>query len=287
MFVCIRLALTSCATCACEKAVIHVAGVTHDYPGSPRTRAIDDLSFDVRRGEIVAVVGQSGCGKTTLLKIIGGLLTPTGGEVTIGGFSAQQARAQLRVGIVFQNPVLLPWRTVRENVLLPFELRTARLTGRRGDSTAVERLARDWVRLVGLDMFWTAYPDELSGGMRARVAIARALSYEPEVLLMDEPFGSLDEITRTRLNEDLATLHRKSAATILLVTHSLREAAFLSNRVIILNAHPGRIQSVVNVPAVHDRRSWRETREFSAFCLELHDLLGDWSESSMAAGSRR
>lgn len=252
--------------------VIQIADVTHDYPGSHPVRAIENVSLDVARSEVVGIVGRSGCGKTTLLKIIAGLLTPTKGQITVEGLSANEARARRRFGMVFQNPVLFSWRTVRKNILLPFELRAAR---HNGDSGEAEKLAQEASEMVGLGVFWNAYPSQLSGGMQARVAIARALSCRPEVLLMDEPFGSLDEITRTKLNEDLLMLHKQTQLTMLCVTHSLREAAFLSHRVVVLTARPGRVQAVLTVPDVADRLSWRETGEFSAFCRELRKALGE------------
>jgi ABC-type nitrate/sulfonate/bicarbonate transport system, ATPase component len=257
-----------------HNAVIRISDVSHIYTSSQPIHALEQISLDITHGEIVSVVGQSGCGKTTFLKIVAGLLAPTSGHVTVAGLPAGEARAQRKFGMVFQNPVLFPWRTVRDNILLPFELQVAKLNSsdRLDDS---ETLARESARLVGLEGFWNAYPSQLSGGMQARVAIARALSYQPEVLLMDEPFGSLDEITRTKLNEHLLALQSRTQITMLVVTHSLREAAFLSHRVVVLTARPGRVQSIVNVPNTSDRLSWRETGEFSRFCMELRETLGE------------
>lgn len=261
-------------TLGMHNTVIQLTDVSHIYKGSHPVHALEQISLEVTRGEVVSIVGKSGCGKTTLLKIAAGLLAPTGGHVTVAGLPASKARAQRKFGMVFQNPVLFPWRTVRENILLPSELRTAQLNNSVNLDEA-ETLARESAALVGLEGFWKAYPPQLSGGMQARVAIARALSYRPEVMLMDEPFGSLDEITRTKLNEHLLTLQTRTQITMLIVTHSLREAAFLSNSVVVLTARPGRIQTVVKVPSVVDRVSWRETGEFSSFCMELREALGE------------
>ncbi len=258
-----------------DSQVIQITDVSHVYGGSHPAHALERVSLEVKRGEVVSIVGQSGCGKTTLLKIVAGLLTPTAGNITVAGLPAVEARAQRKFGMVFQNPVLFPWRTVRENILLPFELRAAQLANSSNGLNEGEEQARETAALVGLEGFWKAYPSQLSGGMQARVAIARALSYQPDVMLMDEPFGSLDEITRTKLNEHLSALQTRTQITMLIVTHSLREAAFLSHRIVVLTARPGRVQSIVRVPDVSDRFSWRETGEFSKFCAELRKALGE------------
>jgi NitT/TauT family transport system ATP-binding protein len=258
-----------------DSHVIQITNVSHIYSGAHLVNALEQVSLDVKRGEVVCIVGQSGCGKTTLLKIVAGLLNPTVGRVRVAGLPTVEARARRKFGMVFQNPVLFPWRTVRENILLPFELRAAQLSNNSNGLNESEDLARESAALVGLEGFWKAYPSQLSGGMQARVAIARALSYQPDVMLMDEPFGSLDEITRTKLNEHLLALQTRTQITMLIVTHSLREAAFLSHRIVVLTARPGRVQAVVSVPVVNDRFSWRETGEFSRFCTELREALGE------------
>lgn len=255
--------------------MIKIADVTHDYPGAHPVRAVENVSLEVNQGEVVGIVGQSGCGKTTLLKIVAGLLTPTAGEISVAGLSARDARSRRKFGVVFQDPVLFSWRTVRENILLPFELCAGRLNGHNPELGEAETLAQQGAEKVGLGGFWNAYPSQLSGGMKARVAIARALSYRPEVLLMDEPFGSLDEITRTKLNEDLLKLHKQTHLTMLFVTHSLREAAFLSHRVVVLTPRPGRVKAVLTVPDVTDRLSWSESGEFLKLCRELRNALGE------------
>jgi NitT/TauT family transport system ATP-binding protein len=258
-----------------NNTVIEITNVSHTYGGSQRICALEQISLDVPRGEVVSIVGQSGCGKTTLLKITAGLLAPTTGHVVVAGLPASEARAQRKFGMVFQNPVLFPWRTVGENILLPFELRVAQLSNNRGNLNEPQRLAQESASLVGLEGFWKAHPSQLSGGMQARVAIARALSYQPEVMLLDEPFGSLDEITRAKLNEHLLALQTRTQITMLFVTHSLREAAFLSHRVVVLTPRPGQVQTIVEVPNINDRLSWRETGDFSRFCLELRKALGE------------
>jgi NitT/TauT family transport system ATP-binding protein len=253
--------------------VVEMITVSHVYQGSFPVKALEQVSLVVGRGELVAIVGQSGCGKSTLLKIIAGLLIPMVGRVTVVGLRAEEARRRRKVGIVFQSAVLLSWRTCRENIRLPFELSAARrdeLIPKAEIDTHVASLAKAF----GLSDFLDAFPSQLSGGMQARVAIARALSYRPEVLLMDEPFGSLDEITRSRLNDDLLALQRDTGVTVVLVTHSIREAAFLaSSRVVVLSARPGQVRTVLPVPNVADRVAWRETSDFAAFTRDIRGAL--------------
>jgi NitT/TauT family transport system ATP-binding protein len=196
--------------------------------------ALHDISCSAQAGEFVALVGPSGCGKSTLLRAVGGLIAPDAGSITIGGQSPEQARLARLVSFVFQQPVLLPWNTARQNVELPL-----RLAG--WDRQRRREAAHYFLDLVGLSRFVDAYPHQLSGGMQQRVAIARALSFEPAVLLMDEPFGALDEITRERLNVELLHIWSQRRVTVLFVTHSLSEAAFLADRVIVLSAQPGRV----------------------------------------------
>ncbi len=253
--------------------VVEVITVSHVYQGSFPVKALEQVSLAIGRNELVAVVGQSGCGKSTLLKIIAGLLIPTGGRVTVVGFGAEEARRRRKVGIVFQSAVLLPWRTCRENIRLPFELSAARRDEVIPDAEIDARVGR-LATTFGLSGFLDAFPSQLSGGMQARVAIARALSYQPEVLLMDEPFGSLDEITRTRLNDDLLALQRDTGVTVVLVTHSIREAAFLaSSRVVVMSARPGQVRTVLPLPDIADRVAWRETSDFAAFTREIRGAL--------------
>jgi len=214
--------------------------------GDSSTLALEDINLSIGKGEFVTILGPSGCGKTTLLRIIGGLIQPTAGEVTVlgraisGAKDADHRRTTSEIGFVFQEPNLMPWRTVRQNIELPLELRG---TARR-DRAAV---AKELIDLVGLSSFADAYPRQLSGGMRQRVAIARALSYDPAVLLADEPFGALDAQTRDSMNLELQRIWMKSGKTVVLVTHSISEAVFLADRVILLSAHPGRLASITPI----------------------------------------
>jgi NitT/TauT family transport system ATP-binding protein len=209
------------------------------------TVALRDLSFSVHQGEFVSVVGASGCGKSTLLRIIAGLGDATGGQILVEGMTPQKARqSKGEMTFVFQDPTLLPWRTVLSNVELPLELRGSTRSERR--EAAVAALA-----LVGLTGFDGVYPRELSGGMKMRVSLARALAVNPRLLLMDEPFGALDEITRQRLNEELLRIWADGNRTIVFITHSVFEAVFLSTRIVTMSPRPGRIVDdlAIDLPA--------------------------------------
>ena len=209
-----------------------------------RIHALNDISLSVREREFVTVVGPSGCGKTTLLKILAGLVPATAGAVSVDGRPVAAPRRD--IGIVFQNPVLLPWRTVMENVLLPAEVQGIPLAEAR-------RRARDLLRMVGLADFEDKYPMELSGGMQQRAAISRALVSDPRLLLMDEPFGALDAMTREQMNLDLQRIWRESGKTVLLITHSIPEAVFLGDRVVVMTPRPGRIARMVDVALARPR----------------------------------
>jgi NitT/TauT family transport system ATP-binding protein len=200
---------------------------------------LDDVSFDVSAHGICAVVGPNGSGKSTLLRLVAGLLVPDGGTIEIDGVAV--ADADQRVGLVFQEPRLLPWRTAIDNVAFPLELAGV---GRR----ARRERARALLELVGLTTFARAYPHQLSGGMRQRAAIARALARDPHILLLDEPFSALDALTRERFNGELLEIWRRTGTTILIVTHSIAEAVFLADEVIVLSARPGRVAARVAVP---------------------------------------
>ena len=205
--------------------------------GREPLHGLDDVSIDVPHGQVTSIIGPSGCGKSTLLRIVGGLLEPSVGSVRIDGARPREAQRRHDIGIVFQEPALLPWRTVAANVRLPLEIGR----GRRR-STEAESL----LNLVGLDEFRDYYPHQLSGGMAQRVAIARALAVDPTLLLMDEPFGALDEITRTAMRYELLRIwasQAKAAArkTVLFVTHSITEAIVMSDRIIVINGRPGRV----------------------------------------------
>jgi NitT/TauT family transport system ATP-binding protein len=230
--------------------------------------ALDDINLQINCGEFVSLLGPSGCGKSTLLRIISDLVQPTSGTISVLGGSPERARKQRRFGFVFQDAALLPWRSALKNVELPLEFRQQ-------DSGRAQSLsAREALELVGLSGREDAYPHQLSGGMRQRVSIARALVSRPEILLMDEPFGALDEITRDRLNEELRRIWQQTGITIVFVTHSIAEAAFLSERVVVMSASPGNVHAEVAVPLGAKRdRTLREAPEFGRLITELRRLL--------------
>ena len=229
--------------------------------------ALEKVSLTVPRGGFLSLLGPSGCGKSTLLRVVSDLIPASSGEVTILGSTAQAARARRDIGFVFQDASLLAWRTALENVELPLEVGGG--AKRRGARTPRELLA-----LVGLSGWEGAYPHELSGGMRQRVAIARALVNDPKLLLMDEPFGALDEITRDRLNEELLRVWESTGATVLFVTHSIYEAAFLGQQVMLMAARPGRVREVVPVPLPNPRHvAMRETPQFVELAAHLRRVL--------------
>jgi NitT/TauT family transport system ATP-binding protein len=228
------------AASATPAAVIDVSHVEKVFVTvrNERIHALHDISLSVGEREFVTIVGPSGCGKSTLLKTIAGLLRASAGSVWVAGTEVAAPRKD--IGIVFQNPILLPWRTVMENVLLPAEVQGIPL------ATARAR-ARDLLAMVGLADFENKYPMELSGGMQQRAAISRALVSDPKILLMDEPFGALDAMTREQMNLDLQRIWRESGKTVVLITHSIPEAVFLGDRVIVMTPRPGRITRVVEV----------------------------------------
>ncbi|CDY75676.1 Pyrimidine ABC transporter, ATP-binding protein [Caballeronia glathei] len=229
--------------------------------------AIEGLSLDVAAGEFLTLLGPSGCGKSTFLRVVADLVKPSRGEISVLGAAPRIARERRDIGFVFQDAALLPWRTAIQNVGLPLEVAGGR--ARAGRATP-----RELLELVGLKGREDAYPHEMSGGMRQRVAIARALVSDPKVLLMDEPFGALDEITRDRLNEELRRVWKEISLTTLFVTHSIYEAAFLGQRVLMLAANPGRVKEIVPVNLPEDRTlDIRETREFVELAAHLRRVL--------------
>jgi NitT/TauT family transport system ATP-binding protein len=229
-----------------KPALIRIGGLEKSYRSrdGTQTRALGPIALDIARGEFITIVGPSGCGKSTLLKLIAGLIGRSAGNIRMGG--REIVGPQDDIGVVFQSPVLLPWRTALENVMLPATVK--RLDVAKSRARALELLA-----LVGLHDFASKYPNELSGGMQQRVAIARALMHDPAVLLMDEPFGALDAMTRESMNVEIRRIWADSGKTILFVTHSIPEAVFLATRVLVLSSRPGLVADVVDVDLGADR----------------------------------
>ena len=237
---------------------LHAVGKT--FPNG--VSALADLSLDVRRGEFVSLLGPSGCGKSTALRLIAGLAQPTAGAVRLAGEAGPGA-----IGFVFQEPTLMPWATTASNVGLPLKLK--------GDDTAdaSQRVAMALQR-VGLTQFADAYPRELSGGMKMRASIARALVTEPGLLLMDEPFAALDEITRFKLNNDLLAIWRSLACTVVFVTHSVFESVFLSQRIVVMTQRPGRLFAEIDIDAPYPRDEiFRTSPEYAGYCRVVSDAL--------------
>ncbi|NTV90498.1 MAG: ABC transporter ATP-binding protein [Clostridiales bacterium] len=244
---------------------IQIKNVSMEYHvnNGENIMALSNVSLDIQEGEFISLLGPSGCGKTTLLRIIADLIHPTSGNVVIKGQTPKEIRLQKKYGIVFQNPVLYDWRTVRRNICMPMEIMGV---------PKKERTARinRMLELVGLQDFGYKYPFELSGGMQQRVGIARALALDPEYLLMDEPFSALDEFTREKLNEDLLDIWSKTKKTVIFVTHNIPESVFLSDRVVVLSPHPGRLSAVVDIDLPRPRRnSLRESPEFYEYVSKI------------------
>ena len=232
--------------------------------------AIDRLDLEIEEGAFYTILGPSGCGKSTLLRLVSDLIPPAGGEVSVLGKTTEAARLAREFAFVFQDAALLPWRSALKNVELPLEI------GRKSglDIPVGPRSPRELLELVGLKGRENALPHELSGGMRQRVAIARALVCQPKLPLMDEPFGALDEMTRDRLNLQILDIWRETGTTILFVTHSISEAVFLGQKVIMLAAHPGRLREIVKVDLPGQRTlKQRDTPEFNQYCSYLRELL--------------
>lgn len=236
-----------------------------DKDGGEAITALQNINLEIKQGEFISLVGPSGCGKTTLLRTIADLQKPSSGNISVRGKTPRDIRMQKKYGIVFQNPVLYEWRTVRRNVCMPMELmglpkkyRTARVT--------------EMLELVGLYAFGKKYQHELSGGMQQRVGIARALAIKPEILLMDEPFSALDEFTKEKLHEDLLRIWSKTNKTILFVTHNIQEAVFLSDRVIVMSPHPGRISAIVDIDIPRPRTlALKDSAEFNALVSKVRN----------------
>ena len=226
--------------------------------GDGKVEALSNINLQIAEGEFVSFIGPSGCGKTTMLRVIADLQQPTSGTLLVNGVSAEQARLERRYGYVFQAPALFPWRTIEKNLKLPLEIMGF------SDSEQRQRAAR-YLALVNLTGFERKFPWQLSGGMQQRASIARALSFDPALLLMDEPFGALDEIVRDHLNEQLLQLWDKTGKTVVFVTHSIPEAVFLSTKIVVMSPRPGRIIDVIDCNFPRDRSlDIRETQEFLA-----------------------
>jgi NitT/TauT family transport system ATP-binding protein len=252
-----------------KQPVVSIRGVTKVFNerGNNRVRALDDISLDMYPGEFVSLIGPSGCGKSTLLRLVGDLITPTTGSVQVNGKPAHQARLDRDYGMVFQQATLYEWRTVAKNVQLPLEVMNYPRDQR-------EARAAEMLRLVQLEEFAKHYPWQLSGGMQQRVAIARALAFQPSILLMDEPFGALDEMTRERMQMELLHIWSQTSTTVLFVTHSIPEAVFLSSRVVVMSARPGRLSGVIDVDLPRPRVfETREDVHFFAKIIEVRECL--------------
>ena len=248
-----------------QAAVVSLKSLTKDFARGG-VRALQEIDLEVRPREFVSLIGPSGCGKSTLLRIIGDLVPPTSGQVVVNGKQAHQARLDRDYGIVFQDAVLYDWRTVAKNIALPLEMLDwdrARRSERVGEMVA----------LVELAGFEDHYPWQLSGGMQQRVSIARALSFDPPLLLMDEPFGALDEMTRERLNTELLRIWQETGSTVVFVTHSIPEAVYLSNRVVVMSPRPGRITDLIDVHLSERTEDTREATEFFKNITAVREAL--------------
>jgi NitT/TauT family transport system ATP-binding protein len=251
-----------------DPAVVQVrrASVVYSAADAP-VRALHEVDLTIAAGEFVSLIGPSGCGKTTLLRVIADLEPISSGEVRVNGVTPREARLARAYGYVFQSPALFPWRTVLANVMLPLQIQ-----GR--DRRACEAIAREQLDRVGLTGFERKYPWQLSGGMQQRVSIARALGFEPRLLMMDEPFGALDEITRDRLNEQLQQLWLRERRTVVFVTHSIAEAVYLSTRIVVMSPRPGRILKVIESTLPAQRTlDLRDSPEFMALAHEVREGL--------------
>jgi NitT/TauT family transport system ATP-binding protein len=248
--------------------LVSARGVTKRFgTGEEAVVALADVSLDVAAGDFVSLIGPSGCGKSTLLRTVADLTSPTDGEVLVGGKSAHQARRDRDYGMVFQKATLFNWRTVRRNVELPLEI----MGWSREERT---RRAEEMLELVELGEFARKRPQQLSGGMQQRVAIARALAFEPSLLLMDEPFGALDEITRERLNDELLRIWQTTGTTVIFVTHSIPEAVFLSSRIVVMSPRPGRVLAEIDVDLPYPRgEDTREHPRYFELVTEVRETL--------------
>jgi NitT/TauT family transport system ATP-binding protein len=248
---------------------VELRGVSVRFMSERReVTALEDVSFNLASGSFLTLLGPSGCGKSTLLRVIADIVAPSSGSVRVLGDLPEQARRRRDIGFVFQDATLLPWRSVLDNVRLPLQV------GRGAPARQTGRSAEELLALVGLAGWEHALPHELSGGMRQRVSIARALLCGPRILLMDEPFGALDEITRDRLNDELLRIWRETGTTVLFVTHSIHEAAYLGQQVLMLAARPGRVRELVPIHLPEPRHlAIRDTAAFAALTGRLRAVL--------------
>ncbi|HBY97088.1 MAG TPA: sulfonate ABC transporter ATP-binding protein [Chloroflexi bacterium] len=247
---------------------IHVDRVSKTFE-TPLTSvvALNQITFMVARNEFVSIIGPSGCGKSTLLRLVAGLVFPSEGRITVGGRAPEESRRSREYGFVFQDPVMLPWRSVRDNVELALEVMEVEKAVRR-------QTAAEFIHLVGLAGFEEMRPGQLSGGMRQRAALARALTMKPQLLLMDEPFGALDEITRAQMNAELLNILAQQDLTVLLVTHSIEEAVFLSDRVVVLTPRPAEIREILEIDLPRPRhRSLKKSNLFFEYVSALRNAL--------------
>ncbi|MBI5830388.1 MAG: ABC transporter ATP-binding protein [Chloroflexi bacterium] len=251
-----------------REPIIEVNGVSKSFgAGQDVVVALQDVSLKVEAGEFISLIGPSGCGKSTLMRVIADLIHPTSGDVRVKGKTARQARADRDYGIVFQSPVLYEWRNIRRNVELPLQVMGYPKSEWDGRVNAM-------LELVGLRDFDHKYPWQLSGGMQQRVSIARALAFQPSILLMDEPFGALDEITREYMNLELLNIFTRTDVTIIFVTHSIPEAVFLSTRVVVMTPRPGEIRTIVPIDLPHPRSfETRETPRYYELVTEVREAL--------------
>ena len=259
---------TESAEAGSASPVVRVAGVGKTFgTESGGVQALQDIDLTIGQGEFISLIGPSGCGKSTLLRLIGDLTSPSAGSIEVNGKPARRARLDRDYGMVFQAPVLMEWRTVAKNIELPLELMGF-------DRAERARRSSELLRLVELEGFEGRHPWQLSGGMQQRVAIARALAFDPKLLLMDEPFGALDEMTRERMNLELMQIWTRLRTTVVFVTHSIPEAVFLSTRVVVMSPRPGRISKVVDIDLPQPRNvETREQERYFELVTEVREAL--------------
>lgn len=264
----LKIAAEEDAAIGSSPAAIEFVGVSKRFRSrNGEVVALDDITLSVRPQEFMCVIGPSGCGKSTILNLVAGLTKANSGQVAINGQTIEQVRQAHQIGLVFQDAVLLPWRTVQENVELPLEVLKVPKAERRSQAARV-------LELVKLDGFENRFPHELSGGMRQRLDIARALSFDPQILLMDEPFGALDAITRDKMTIELLKIWEQRQKTVVFVTHSISEAAFLSDRVVVMTPRPGRLRTVMQNPLPRPRTlEMRDDPAFIDMSRRLRNLL--------------